>query len=429
MQENPISTRPSLRYAGYIFMMLSFLIFSSTNILAQAHIEHEDEIDLASYRAGYANKVSPSEALQKLKDGNDNFANNNRHTIEVDLERLKQFARSDQSEYAFASILSCSDSRVPLELIFDQDFLDLFVVRIAGNVAGVTQLGSLEFAVGHLYTPVLVVLGHEECGAIDATILANQQPDTQFQKHLPALVEHIDPAVDRVKQQYPEARGDELLHLAIEENVYQQIAEIFFLSPITRTLAKENIIQVVGAVYDLETGRVRWLPSDRVDQILQTVSEDPNRIKNIYAIPEEPGVSEQDVPQMDMHGHSHSHHHHSHHTHHHDSPMSNIYQRSGDHVHRVPRTPEANTNEAAANNDAVKPEADLNLSVNIDGSAEDAITPSLALTPGANNASSSQYTPITTKTVILITLPFAILAAIILWATIHRINTKKHAHH
>ncbi|QQE10846.1 carbonic anhydrase [Planctomycetota bacterium] len=243
-------------------------------------------VQIEQLRKEYAKKPSIEKALKLLKQGNEDFFNQQLDTYDIDIKRLKEIARTNQAKYVFASILSCSDSRVPIELIFDQGPLDLFVTRVAGNIAGVSQLGTIEYGLAHLYTPVLVVLGHDGCGAVDATIMAAEKGGMELERNIPILIEHINPAVERIHQLYPEAHGNELLELSIEENVYQQIAQIFFLSPITRELVNNDLARVVGAVYNLKTGRVKWLPQSKVNHILKDVMNDPNKIKDLYAIPD-----------------------------------------------------------------------------------------------------------------------------------------------
>ncbi|QDU32814.1 Carbonic anhydrase [Poriferisphaera corsica] len=241
---------------------------------------------MAEMRNRFANKITADDAVRRLKGGNQQFVKQENSTIHLDLKQLKTISQADQSKYAFATILSCSDSRVPLELIFDQSFLDLFVIRVAGNVSGVSQLGSIEYGLAHVKTPVLLVLGHENCGAVEATIQAVDQGNLVLERNIPALIEQIKPAVERTKKEHPNAKDHELLDLAIAENVYQQIAQIYYLSPVTRKLSQAGLVRVVGAVYNLRNGEISWLSQNRINGILSDVLSDPDRVKDVYAIPE-----------------------------------------------------------------------------------------------------------------------------------------------
>lgn len=164
-----------------------------------------------------------------------------------DLVSLRQKLASGQSPKAI--ILSCSDSRVGPELIFDQSLGDIFVVRTAGNVADAVALGSIEYAVDHLHSPLLVVLGHQKCGAVNAACSGEKMPSP----NLDAIVEKINPAVAQAKSY---AHGDDLVELAIKENVHQSAKDILANSEIIRNAVKSGKLNVIEAEYELET---RWL--------------------------------------------------------------------------------------------------------------------------------------------------------------------------
>lgn len=150
--------------------------------------------------------------------------------------------------------LGCSDSRVPLEPLFDQGFGDLFVVRVAGNVAAVDELGSIEYAANHLGVRFVVVLGNEQCGAVTAALGSESE-----RKHEPAdtqaLLERIQPALQGVPADLAPA---ERTHRAVDANVRQSV-RLLRQSPAIEARAKHGEITIVGAVYELDTGKVRWL--------------------------------------------------------------------------------------------------------------------------------------------------------------------------
>ena len=147
-------------------------------------------------------------------------------------------------------ILSCADSRVPPEIIFDQGLGDLFAIRVAGNITDDAILASIEYAAEHLHTPLLVVMGHGSCGAVTAATEAGEPPG-----HMSALVRPIRPAVEK-------ARGmpGDLVANAVRLNVEMVVAQIRDSAPLLSAMVKTGQLRVVGAVYSLENGEVTWLP-------------------------------------------------------------------------------------------------------------------------------------------------------------------------
>ena len=160
---------------------------------------------------------------------------------------LRQRLASGQSPKAI--ILSCSDSRVGPELIFDQSLGDIFVVRTAGNVADAVPLGSIEYAVEHLHSPLLVVLGHQKCGAVIAACSGEKMPSS----NLDAIMKRIDPAVTQAKTH---AKAGDLTESAIKENVHQSALDLSANSEIIRNAVKSGKLSVTEAEYQLESGQV-----------------------------------------------------------------------------------------------------------------------------------------------------------------------------
>ena len=146
-------------------------------------------------------------------------------------------------------VLSCSDSRVPPELIFDQTLGDLFVVRAAGNIAGPLGLASLEYAFDHLSSTVLVVLGHTKCGAVTAACSGEKMPSANLQ----AMAEQIEPAVVKAKQA---ATGDALIEAAVKENMHQSALSVVAQSEVLRHAKEEGMLTIIEAEYQLDTGHV-----------------------------------------------------------------------------------------------------------------------------------------------------------------------------
>ena len=186
--------------------------------------------------------ISPDEALEVLIAGNQRFVENKRTNPNISTARLTEVAAGQNP---FATILSCADSRVPVEIIFDRGLGDLFVVREAGNIITPEEMGSLEYGTFVLGSKVLMVLGHENCGAVKATMAGTPVPG-----QIGSIINAIKPAVDVAKYQ----PGDPLKN-AVQANVMQQI-KIINLSPIIAQLVQENKLKVVGGYYDLDEGKV-----------------------------------------------------------------------------------------------------------------------------------------------------------------------------
>jgi carbonic anhydrase len=192
-----------------------------------------------------AAKITPDQALKMLMDGNKRFANGRPQNPHRSLERLKEVAPHQEP---FAAVLSCADSRVLPEVLFDQGIGDIFDVRVAGNVATVEELASEEYAVAALGVKVLMVLGHERCGAVKAAVTGGSLPGS-----VGKLVKLIEPAVVSSAQQ----SGDKLAN-AVKANVLLQMKNLQ-ASPVIAQFVQEGKLQVVGAYYDLDTGVVSML--------------------------------------------------------------------------------------------------------------------------------------------------------------------------
>ena len=191
------------------------------------------------------------EALQRLKAGNDRFVGGIARFPTVQKEVLAELAKGQEP---FATLLGCSDSRVPPELVFDAGFGELFVLRVAGNVLGPSILGTLQYAAMHLGTALFVVMGHEGCGAVKAAI-ASKVHGARHGSRIEALLENILPALDDIDEaQPPEA----LLRWAVEANVRHTVRELL-QTPEAQARRALGKMKLVGAIYDLESGRVRFL--------------------------------------------------------------------------------------------------------------------------------------------------------------------------
>jgi carbonic anhydrase len=196
--------------------------------------------------------ISAAKALDLLKEGNARFVKGKADYPNQDFTRRDQTATKGQAP--FVSVLSCSDSRVPVEILFDRGVGDIFVIRVAGNVSNTDEMASLEYGTDHLGAPLLLVLGHSGCGAVTAVV-----NNEEVHGHIPTLVKPIIPAVKTAKEQNPSATGNALITEAIKANIWQAIGDMLTNSPIIAERVKQNKLEVIGAYYELETGKVSWL--------------------------------------------------------------------------------------------------------------------------------------------------------------------------
>jgi carbonic anhydrase len=196
--------------------------------------------------------MTADEALARLVAGNERFLRGEARFPTVQKEILSELAKGQQP---YATILGCSDSRVPPELVFDAGFGELFIVRVAGNVISAEVMGTLQYAAMHLHTSLFVVMGHQGCGAV-AAALATRRDGASHPERIELLLENIHPALAEVDLSLP---PDQALDAAVEANVRWSMRQLRE-TPEGRGRIDEGVIKLVGAVYDLESGRVRFLP-------------------------------------------------------------------------------------------------------------------------------------------------------------------------
>jgi len=190
--------------------------------------------------------------LARLRAGNERFVNGRARFPTVQKEILAQLAKGQRP---YATILGCSDSRVPPELVFDAGFGELFIIRVAGNVVSPEVMGTLQYAAVHLGTPLFVVLGHEGCGAVQAALAAKFR-GARDRSRIERLLETITPGLDTIRA---DATLEEQMLAAVEANVRWSMHQLL-ATPEAQARAAEGVIKLVGAVYELTTGRVRFLP-------------------------------------------------------------------------------------------------------------------------------------------------------------------------
>lgn len=184
-------------------------------------------------------------SIEKLTEGNGRYVSGNTIHPNQDDGRRGEVAGGQNP---FAVIVGCADSRVPPEILFDQGLGDLFVIRIAGNIVDDIGIGSIEYAVEHLGTPLVVVLGHERCGAVGAAVKGGEIPG-----HIKAIVDQIQPAVDKAK-----ALDGDVTENAIKFNVEAVVEKLKASTPIISHLIEEGHLTIVGARYDLDDGKVTF---------------------------------------------------------------------------------------------------------------------------------------------------------------------------
>ena len=205
-----------------------------------------------------ANDLQPTAAsvLDELKAGNQRYVSgHNTHPHESSARRQELAT----GQHPHAVFLTCADSRVAPEILFDQGLGDLFDVRVAGNIAADDEIASIEYAAEHLHTPLIVVMGHQKCGAVSAAVEGGEAAG-----HLPSLIHAIQPAVDQAKK----LPGDKVEN-AVRINVENVVAQLRSSKPILAELVEQGKLKIVGAVYSLDTGTVNWLPEAAAAQNVQ----------------------------------------------------------------------------------------------------------------------------------------------------------------
>jgi len=202
-------------------------------------------------------RVSAGEALRRLREGNARFATNARGT--GTLITAARRAKLTAAQEPFAIVLGCSDSRVPVELVFNQGPGDLFVIRVAGNIVAPSLIGSVEFAADRFGTRLVVVLGHASCGAIAATIEELHRPTPNPSPNQRAIVERIRPGVERAVANHAAEGALAVEHAAMTANVRASVEQLQHGSRIIEGLIASDGLVVTGAWYSLETGKVEFL--------------------------------------------------------------------------------------------------------------------------------------------------------------------------
>ncbi len=205
--------------------------------------------------------VAPDDAWRMLSQGNERFARGLALRPHADADRRRELAKG---QAPFAVVVTCSDSRLSPELIYDQGLGDLYVLRSAGNISdGDANLGSIEYAVEHLGSRLIVIMGHSKCGAVSAAVSGVKKDD---HSHIDELAAMLKPAADQAKDKVGGLHKDDLIPEAIEKNVELQIRNLIKGSASVREKVEAGEVKIIGGVYSLENGRVSWLgehPSEK----------------------------------------------------------------------------------------------------------------------------------------------------------------------
>lgn len=201
---------------------------------------------------------SPDLAVELLRHGNERFVSGQRVSPRADKAHIEKLAEEGQNP--FVAVLACADSRVPVETIFDMGFGDIFTIRVAGNVIGPDQLGSLEYAVDHLQVPLILVLGHDSCGAIRGAIATADKDINNVEKtNVNSLLQKIVPMVEALKENDPGLSHDELLHRCVQKNIWDNIRKMLVESSHLREMVADGKLAIQGAVYNIKDGKVEMM--------------------------------------------------------------------------------------------------------------------------------------------------------------------------
>ena len=203
------------------------------------------------------NPLTPEQVIEQLKAGNERFlSGESAQSSALSLRKLKEFEKAGQLPKAI--VLCCSDARAPVEMIFDQDIGDLFVIRVAGNVVAPSLVGSVEFAAATFGTNLVLVMGHTQCGAIKATVEHIENAQAIQSENIHDIVSRIRPHIFTITQ----AQGvpyEQKMTQAIEANVRASVEQLSHSSRLIERLVAEGRLTITGAVFELGSGKVRWL--------------------------------------------------------------------------------------------------------------------------------------------------------------------------
>ncbi len=231
------------------------------------------------------NFIDSGTAMEILKQGNMRFFKGK--PAHPNQNKKRRIETAQKGQKPFATVISCSDSRVPVEILFDQGIGDIFNIKVAGNVCDVDEIASIEYGVDHLETPLMVVLGHTGCGAVTAVCT-----DAKLHGSIPLLIDNIIPAVNIVRQAHPDLSGKSLIPYAVRQNVFQSISDLLKHSSAVRKRIENGTLLVIAAVYNMKTGAVEWLgPHPSQDRLLAKYGTNQDPSHNDIAVRHGTGIS------------------------------------------------------------------------------------------------------------------------------------------
>ncbi len=204
--------------------------------------------------------ISAAEALARLKEGNRRFVAGDVTGGPACIQTARDKLVDNQAP--FAIILGCSDSRVPAELVFDQGLGDLFVIRVAGNIVAPSQIGSVEFAAEQFGTRLVVVMGHSQCGAVQATLAQLMQPDDSHSPNIRSIVDLIRPAIEPLIHERQTTDIEQLTEAAVRANIHASAERLQHGSAVLEELIQKRGLLIVSAEYSLKSGVVEFLDAD-----------------------------------------------------------------------------------------------------------------------------------------------------------------------
>jgi carbonic anhydrase len=227
--------------------LLTTLLFAFV-VKASCQQVHQDT-------SAHSHLANPDSVLSWLKNGNAEFINGNYDVHGIDSSLRVSISAQQHPK---AVVLTCSDSRLPPELIFNKGLGDLFVIRVAGNISDDAVVGTIEYAVGHLHTQLVVVMGHNNCGAIAAAVADLQNEHNEIDNHIRALTDKIEQAITTVN-----LNEKNLFQKALLSNIIFTVSSLNESRPVLYEAVKKGDVKIVGALYDLSTGKVEWLENKK----------------------------------------------------------------------------------------------------------------------------------------------------------------------
>lgn len=203
-----------------------------------------------------ATVANTDQALEVLKSGNKRFVEGDMKNLDLGPERREHLSSNGQTPHTI--VVACSDSRVTPEHVFDQGLGDLFVIRVAGNVLSEEEIGSIEYAVDHLNSPLVVLMGHESCGAVTAAVEASGEEGGNSTENIDAILNRIKPAVKKAKESDENLANEELIEKSIDENINVALSNLIDNSNLVVDKMKDDKLKIIGAKYKLDSGKVEF---------------------------------------------------------------------------------------------------------------------------------------------------------------------------